>query len=52
MVKMMQFFKVELCIQLLTLIHNALLRLDYLPTQWKCAEVIIIQKSSKPEISY
>lgn len=37
------------CIQLLTRIYNAMLRLDHYPTQWKCAEVIMIQKPNKPE---
>lgn len=33
----------------LTLIFNCILRLDRFPSQWKCAEVIMIPKPNKPE---
>lgn len=34
---------------LLTLIFNSILRLNHFPTQWKCAEVVMICKPGKPE---
>jgi len=37
------------CIRLLTHIYNAMLRLEYFPSQWKCAEIIMIAKPNKPE---
>ena len=33
----------------LTLIYNSVLRLQHFPLQWKCAEIIMIYKSNKPE---
>lgn len=33
----------------LTLIFNAILRLQHFPVQWKCAEIILIAKPNKPE---
>lgn len=32
----------------LTLIFNSILRLQYFPSQWKCAEIIMVLKPSKP----
>ncbi|KAH8273408.1 hypothetical protein KR026_003783, partial [Drosophila bipectinata] len=37
------------CIQFITLIFNAILRLDHFPSQWKCAEIIMILKPNKVE---
>ena len=37
------------CIKLLTFIFNAMLRLEYFPSQWKCAEVIMLLKPNKSE---
>lgn len=39
----------------LTSIYNAIIRLQHFPSQWKCAEIIMIHKPNKPEhdvISY
>ena len=33
----------------LTLIYNSMLRLQHFPSQWKCAEIIMIYKPNKPE---
>lgn len=33
----------------LTFLYNATLRLNYVPSQWKCAEVIMVHKPGKPE---
>lgn len=33
----------------LTLIFNSILRLHHFPSQWKCAEIIMINKPNKPE---
>lgn len=33
----------------LTLIYNSILRLQHFPTQWKCAEIIMVAKPNKPE---
>lgn len=33
----------------LTLIFNAIFRLSHFPSQWKCAEIIMIKKPNKPE---
>lgn len=33
----------------LTLLYNSILRLNHFPTQWKCAEIIMIHKHNKPE---
>lgn len=33
----------------LTLIYNSILRLHHFPSQWKCAEIIMIPKPNKPE---
>lgn len=33
----------------LTLIYNSVLRLGHFPSQWKCAEIIMIKKPNKPE---
>ncbi|KAH8394325.1 hypothetical protein KR215_002096, partial [Drosophila sulfurigaster] len=37
------------CIRFLTLVFNAILRLDHFLSQWKCAEIIMILKPNKPE---
>ncbi|KAH8275065.1 hypothetical protein KR018_005720, partial [Drosophila ironensis] len=37
------------CIRFLTLVFNAMLRLDHFPSQWKCAEIIMILKPNKTE---
>ncbi|KAH8295529.1 hypothetical protein KR044_004967, partial [Drosophila immigrans] len=37
------------CIRFLTLIFNAILRLEHFPSQWKCAEIIMILKPHKTE---
>lgn len=36
------------CIVFLTLIYNSIIRLNHFPSQWKCAEIIMIQKPNKP----
>lgn len=33
----------------LTLIFNSILRLQHFPTQWKCAEIVMVPKPNKPE---
>ena len=33
----------------ITFIYNSMLRLTYFPSQWKCAEIIMINKPNKPE---
>lgn len=33
----------------LTQIYNSILRLQHFPTQWKCAEIIMVPKPNKPE---
>lgn len=33
----------------LTLIFNSILRLNHFPSQWKCAEIIMVNKPNKPE---
>lgn len=36
-------------IMFLTLIYNSILRLSHFPTQWKCAEIVMVCKPNKPE---
>lgn len=36
------------CVVFLTLIFNSIIRLNHFPSQWKCAEIIMIQKPNKP----
>lgn len=36
-------------IMFLTLIFNSILRLQHFPSQWKCAEIIMVLKPTKPE---
>lgn len=36
------------CIIFLALIYNSILRLNHFPSQWKCAEIIMIPKPNKP----
>lgn len=33
----------------LTLLYNSILRLQHFPSQWKCAEIIMVLKPGKPE---
>lgn len=35
------------CLKLLTMIYNAILRINYFPAQWKVAQIIMIQKPGK-----
>ena len=37
------------CWYIVTQIYNSVLRLDHFPSQWKCAEIIMIPKPNKPE---
>lgn len=36
-------------VMFLTLLYNSILRLNYFPTQWKCAEIVMVLKPTKPE---
>lgn len=38
------------CIEFLMVLMNQCLRLGHFLSQWKCAEVILIQKPGKPEV--
>ena len=33
----------------LTLIYNSIMRLQYFPLQWKCAEIVMVPKPNKPQ---
>ena len=33
----------------LTLIYNSALRLNHFPSQWKCAQIVMVNKPNKPE---
>lgn len=46
--KMVKFLPKK-CLVYLTYIFNAILRLSHFPSQWKCAEIVMIPKPKKPE---
>lgn len=39
----------DVCLKLITMLFNAIIRLSYFPSQWKVAQIIMIQKPGKKE---